>query len=155
MSMKRNWKSPRLLPIWNALLMDQGCIAISIAISARISSHSQTQSVFKHRKPSKMYNNNSSVNWNHDRRTYGVKKGDTEALNNTVQSHELKHTEGGDESRSSLPVEKQHVWDSFVIGKNCLQYWRPKQAPSSTPTDSFSNHFILRHISIIKTNTAS
>lgn len=46
-----------------------------------------------------------------DKGTYGVEKGDTEALNNTVQSHELKHTEGGDESRSALPVEKQHVWD--------------------------------------------
>lgn len=48
----------------------------------------------------------SSVN---DWGTYRVEKGDTEALNNTVQSHELKHTEGSDESRSALPVEKQHV----------------------------------------------
>ncbi len=85
-----------------------------------------------------------------DKGTYGVEKGDTEALNNTVQSHELKHTEGGDESRSALPVERRHVrrktgWfvkRTFVIEKRCLQCWRSKQAPSSTPNDLFSKHSI-------------
>lgn len=40
--------------------------------------------------------------------TYRVQQGDTEALNNTVESHELEHTEWGDESCSALPVKKQH-----------------------------------------------
>lgn len=45
--------------------------------------------------------------------TYGVEKSDAEALNNTVQSHELEHTEGGDESCSALPVEKKNTCETL------------------------------------------
>lgn len=35
--------------------------------------------------------------------TYRVEESDTDVLDDAVEGHELEHTEGGDESRTSLP----------------------------------------------------
>lgn len=78
MSMKRNWKSPRLLRIWER------------------SHRSET--------PFKQNSLTLLLCWQ-QYCTYRVKVSDTDVLDEAVECHELEHTEGGDESSTPLSVK--------------------------------------------------
>lgn len=78
-SMKRNWKSPRLLSIWEQRRPSDTPMSTMDHFTAPID-----------------YRGSS---------TYRIEESDTDILDNAVEGHELEHTEGGDESSAALPVK--------------------------------------------------